>query len=86
MRVELGIGLIVAGSLAGLVAGLAIWRRVGLFTAVVILATSGALVGSGAMLVQDEPNGIEWALTLLVLGALAPLHARLVLGPPGAQR
>jgi hypothetical protein len=59
------------------------WRRLPPALAFAILAGCGALAGAGALLVQDRASGAEWALTLLVLGVLTPIHARLVFGKPG---
>lgn len=86
MRDGLGIGLIVAGSLLGLVIALGAWRRLPSWVGVVALAGCGAMVGAGALLVQDGASGVEWALTLAVLGVLTPVHARLVFGAPGPGR
>lgn len=83
MRLGPGIGLIVAGSLLGSLVVFGAWRRLSPAIAMVVLAGSGALVGAGALLVQEEVSGVEWALTLLVLGLLTPIHARLVFGRPG---
>jgi len=40
-------------------------------------------IGAGGLLVQEGVGPGDWALTLLVLGALNPLHGRLVFGRPG---
>jgi hypothetical protein len=60
----------------------AFWRRVPFALSLVVLGVCAAAVGAGALLVQDEANAAEWALTLVALGVLTPLHARLVFGRP----
>jgi hypothetical protein len=79
----LGVGLIVAGGLLGLLIVFGAWRRLPRALAYGSLAGCGVLVGAGGLLVQEQVSGIEWAITLLVLGALTPVHARLVFGHPG---
>ena len=78
-----GIALVVLGSLLGLLVVFGAWRRLPPAAALALMAGCGGLVGSGALLVQDGASGLEWALTLGVLGALTPLHAWLVFGRPG---
>lgn len=83
MNACIGLGLIVAGSLLVLLTVIGLWRRLPGPAALVLLAAAGAIVGGGALLVQDDPGSGDWGLTLLVLGVLTPLHARLVFGRPG---
>jgi hypothetical protein len=81
-----GVGLIVGASLlAGLVL-VALWRRMPAAVAMLALAGLGAVMGAGALLVQDRASGAEWAIATIVIGVLTPIHARLVLGRPGAGR
>ena len=82
MNVGLGVGLITAGTLLGLLVVFGAWDRLPSRVSLPLLAACGVAVGSGALLVQDEVSGAEWALTLVALGVLTPLHARLVFGPP----
>lgn len=77
------IGLIVAGGLLAILTSFLLWRRLPMAAAYGVLAASGAIVGTGALLVQDEAGGAEWAITLVALGVLAPMHARLLFGRPG---
>lgn len=86
MSLGLGIGLIALGSLLGLLIVFGAWRSLPDGVAFATLAGCGALVGAGALLVQEHASGVEWAITLLVLGVLTPVHARLVFGPPGSSR
>lgn len=83
MNVGVGIGLIVAGGLLAILTAFVLWRRLPMGAAFGVLAASGAIVGTGALLVQDEAGGAEWAITLFALGVLAPMHARLLFGRPG---
>lgn len=78
-----GIALIVSGSLMGLLIVFGAWRRLPPVVAFALLAGCGALVGTGALLVQEDVSRLEWALTLGVLGVLTPFQARLVFGRPG---
>lgn len=82
MNVGIGVGLIVAGSLVALTVVFAAWRRAPFVLSIVVLGVCGAAVGAGALLVQEEASATEWALTLVALGVLTPLHARLVFGRP----
>jgi hypothetical protein len=83
MNSGVGLALIVAGAFLSLLTVFGLWRKLPWAAALVLLAAAGAIVGAGALLVQDDPGTADWALTLLVLGALTPLHARLVFGAPG---
>ena len=78
-----GIALIVAGSLLGLLTVFGLWRRLPRAASLILLATAGVALGAGALLVQEGAGPGDWALTLLVLGGLTPLHGRLVFGRPG---
>ena len=83
MNAGVGIALIVAGSLLGLLTLFALWRRLPEPAALVLLAAAGMGIGAGALLVQEGAGAGDWALILLVLGVLTPLHGRLVFGQPG---
>jgi hypothetical protein len=78
-----GIALIVSGTLLALLVVFGGWRRLRAPVALSSLAICGAVVGAGALLVQEHASAFEWALTLAALGVFAPVHARLVFGPPG---
>ena len=78
-----GIALVVSGSLLGVLIVFGAWRRLPPVVAFALLAGCGALMGTGALLVQEGASWFEWALTLGVLGVLTPVHARLVFGRPG---
>ncbi len=75
-----GIALIGGGTVLGLGVALLAWRRLSPALALGMLAAAGAIVGSGALLVQDRASGADWALTLVMLGGLTPLHAWLLFG------
>jgi hypothetical protein len=83
MNAGAGIALIVGGSLLGLFTLFGLWRRLPAPVSLVLLAASGAVIGAGALLVQEGAGPGDWALTLVVLGSLTPLHGRLVFGRPG---
>ena len=46
----------------------------------------GVLVGLGAIGFTDDPNTADWVLAPLVLGALAPIHVRLLFAGEGPRR
>lgn len=83
MNDGVGVALIVSGCILGLLTLFGLWRRLPVPAAFALLAASGAAVGAGALLVQEGAGPGDWALTLSVLGALTPLHGRLVFGRPG---
>ena len=81
-----GIALIVGGGLLALGCVFVAWNRVPLPVSMAILAVCGALVGAGALLVQDEASGVEWALALVAVATFLPLNARLAFGRPDGPR
>ena len=83
MNVPAGIALIVGGGVVGLLGAFVLWPRADHRVAASVVAASGVAVGAGALLIQERVGSAEWIVTLVVLGALAPLHATLVLGRPG---
>lgn len=74
------------GSGIALLAVFGFWRRLRFPIALVVLAACGVLLGTGGLLVQEDPGPGDWAIAPAVLAALTPLHARLVFGPPGSSR
>lgn len=74
--------LIAAGALLALGVVFWGWRHLPLVASLTLLAACGAMVGSGALLVQDVASSADWAITLVVLGALTPLHGWLLVGRP----
>jgi hypothetical protein len=50
------------------------------------IAAGAAVVGVGAIGLQDHASTVEWVLTPLVLGALALLHDRLLFAGDGPGR
>lgn len=66
-------------------AAAATWLRTRLprVAVIALLVASGAAIGAGALLLQSGASGVEWALTLAVLGAMTPFQARLVFGRLG---
>jgi hypothetical protein len=77
-----GVALIAAGVLLALFVLLAMWKEPTLVAAVALLAVAGATVGAGALLVQGDASGAEWAITLVVLASLTPAQAKWVFGRP----
>ncbi|HEX5950180.1 MAG TPA: hypothetical protein VFZ96_04205 [Actinomycetota bacterium] len=85
MQTTIGVVAIVVAGL-GMLAVLARWRRMSGVGPVLILAVLAAALGTGALLLQDDPGVADWAVTLAVLAVGAPVHFRFMLGPPGAAR
>jgi hypothetical protein len=52
-------------------------------TALALTAACGTAIGAGGLLVQEDVGPASWAVALVVLGVLTPVHARLVFGEPG---
>jgi hypothetical protein len=86
MNALLGV-LVVTGS-AGLVAATAIEFRRRLPGEQVdrLFAAAGAGLGLGALLVQQGVGPVEWVVVPVALGALFPLHARLLFAGDGPLR
>lgn len=82
-----GILLIVGASGVGafLVFGPA-WRSMPAGPAIASVAACGAAIAAGGLLLQEDVGPASWVVALVALGILAPVHARLVFGPPGAAR
>ena len=80
----LGIVLIATGGLAAaaLCAG---WRDLPLAAALTLMATAGATLGSGELLIQDGVTPAEWVVTLVVFAILAPVQAHLVISDRAAS-
>ena len=78
-----GIATIVGASALGLLTVFVLWHRLPAALAFAVVALCGMGVAAGGLLVQDDVGAAAWVLALVVLGVLAPVHARLVFGPPG---
>jgi len=80
-----GVIEIIGGTALALVTVFALWRRVPGAIALAAVTVGGLLVAAGALVVQDGVTAAEWVVTLVVLGVLTPVHARLVFGEPGER-
>ena len=78
-----GVATIVGASARGLLTVFALWRRLPAPAAYAVIAACGVGVAVGGLLVQDDVGTASWVVAVVVLGVLAPVHARLVFGPPG---
>lgn len=76
--------MIVAGGL-GLGVTLTRWRHIRPRVAALLLAFLGVLLGTGALLLQDDPGPADWAVVLSVLAVFTPVHIRFVFGSPGGS-
>lgn len=83
MNVGAGVVLIAVGALLGCSVVFGLWHRLRVPIAFGLKALSGAAIGAGALLVQDDADAASWTVTIVALVVLTPLHARLVFGPPG---
>jgi hypothetical protein len=81
-----GVALIVAGSAVGLLTVFVLWRRMPAALALAVVAACGMSLAAGGLLVQEDVGPASWAFALVLLAVLAPVHARLVFGPPGRPR
>ena len=82
MRTGIGVGVVVSAGALGLVV-LARWRRLPERAAPILASVLGAAVGAGALLLQNDPEAIDWMVTLGVLAAFTPLHVRMLVGRSG---
>lgn len=78
-----GIATIACAGGVGLVTVFFLWHRIPAPAAYGIVAACGVGLAAGGLLVQDEAGAASWLLALAALGVLAPVHTRLVFGPPG---
>jgi hypothetical protein len=78
-----GVATIVGASALGLLTVLVLWRRLPAAAALATIALCGVGVAVGGLLVQDDVGTASWVVAVVVLGVIAPVHARLVFGPPG---
>jgi len=78
-----GIATIVGVSVLGLFTVFVLWHRLPVAAAFAVMAVCGLGLAAGGLLVQDDVGTASWVLALVALGALTPVHAGLVFGPPG---
>jgi hypothetical protein len=78
-----GVATIVGASALGLVTVFGLWRRLPAAAAFAAVTACGVGVAVGGLLVQDDVGTASWVVAVLALGVVAPVHARLVFGPPG---
>jgi hypothetical protein len=78
-----GVALIASGVAVGLFAGLVLKRRLPGAAVIALLAACSAVVGAGAVLIQQGARVAEVVLTMGVLALLAPLNWRLLRGSSG---
>jgi hypothetical protein len=78
--------VVAAGGVIWVLSGLLLRDRLPAFVRTVVLVTGAAVVGLGAIGLQDGASTLEWVLTPLALGALALLHDRLLFAGEGPRR
>jgi hypothetical protein len=78
-----GVATILGASALGLLTVFVLWRRVPAAAAYALTVVWGIGVAVGGLLVQDDVGVASWVVAVAVLGAIGPVHARLVFGPPG---
>jgi hypothetical protein len=83
MSTGAGVATIAGSSALGLLTVLVLWRRMPAAAAYALMASCGVGVAVGGLLVQDDVGTASWVVTVVALGVVAPVHARLVFGPPG---
>ena len=85
MHVAAGVALIVAGTVVGVMTVFLLWHRIPAALALVVTSLCGMCLAAGGLLVQEDVGAASWAFALVLLAILAPVHARLVFGPPGRR-
>ena len=85
MHVGAGAAAITVGMGLSALLVFGVWRRVPAVVAYGLAAVLGALVGAGALLVQDEPGRADWLVVLAGFAMLAPIHHRFLVGQPGRR-
>jgi hypothetical protein len=78
-----GVATIVGASALGLLTVFVLWRRLPAAAASAVMAACGIGVAVGGLLVQHDVGTASWVVAVVALGVAAPIHARLVFGPPG---
>jgi len=78
--------LLVVGALVSLAAAFPLRVRLPQHAVDGAAALGGVLVGLGAIGLTDDPSPLGWVLAPAVLGALAPLHLRLLFAGDGPRR
>jgi 4-hydroxybenzoate polyprenyltransferase len=80
-----GIALIVVGAVGVLVTGF--WLRKVLPGPPVfaLLSAFSVVLTAGALAVQEHTTAADWAVALLAMALLGPLHVRVLLGPFGRR-
>jgi hypothetical protein len=86
VSVGAGVALIVAGTVVGLLTVFLLWHRIPAALALVVASACGMCLAAGGLLVQEDVGPASWVFALALLAILAPVHARLVFGPPGRRR
>jgi xanthosine utilization system XapX-like protein len=86
MHDAVGIALIVAGSVVGVVTAFVLRTRWPAPAVAVVLTACGVAIGAGALLVMRHVSATNWAVTIVLMAFLVPAHVRVVLGPLGKAR
>lgn len=80
-----GVGFVVAGAAAGLVAAFALRPLLPAPAVAALLAVAGAAIGWGGMLLQPTRSVFQTVFAVVALAVLVPFHVRVVLGPFGPR-
>jgi hypothetical protein len=80
------LALFVVGAILSFAVALPLRTRLPARSVDLLAALGGVLVGLGAVGFTDAPTSVERVLAALVLGALAPLHVRLLFLGEGPRR
>jgi hypothetical protein len=75
--------MVAASGVVAVVTGFALRTRLPAVVVLVVLATAGAGIGWGGMLLQDDPSTGEVVLAVALMAILVPAHVRIVLGKFG---
>ena len=86
MHPTVGIALIAIGGAVGVATATVLWSRLRTAAALGLSAVAGVCIATGGLLVQRHVSAGDWILAVGALAALAPIHNRRLLGPPGGER
>ena len=73
--------VIAASAIIALAAAFGLRTRAPAALSLGIVSVAGAALAVGGLLFLDDPSAAEWALAVIGMAILAPVHARIVLGP-----
>ena len=83
---ELGGWIVAVAAVAAFAGAFALRTRAPSLIVAGILASAGAGVGWGGMLIQPAPSTGEFIAAVAIMAVMLPAHVRIVIGPFGPRR